>query len=340
MAWPVHRVPRLDALRDLLTAALVAGLAACAEPPAEVAGDSVEWSARAPIASGPRLEAAVVAHGGLVYVIGGFDSPTHVTGAVAIYDPATDAWREGARMPQALHHVSAVAVGGRVVVTGGLRLDFSPTGVVAIYDPAADRWESGAPMPAGTERGAAAVGVVGDEVMVAGGSRDDAVDLVSSYSPANDRWTERAPLPAAAYHGVAVSAGGALYVIGGLSAGLLDGSSRAMADVLRYDPDADAWVPRAPMPTPRGGCAAGVVDGLIVCAGGEADRTYHGGIAPETEAYDPVTDTWSALPPMRTPRGGTAGAAVDGRLYVPGGARKLAFAPLDVNEAFDPLGRP
>ncbi|HZJ69520.1 MAG TPA: kelch repeat-containing protein, partial [Planctomycetota bacterium] len=75
---------------------------------------------------------------------------------------------------------------------------------------------------------------------------------------------------------------------------------------------------------------------LILCAGGEANLSHHGGIAPETEAYDPASDTWMTLEPMRTARGGTGGAAIGDHLFVPGGARILAFAPLDLNEVYTP----
>lgn len=60
----------------------------------------------------------------------------------------------------------------------------------------------------------------------------------------------------------------------------------------------------------------------------DPDLSHHGGIAVETEAYDPASDSWTVLEHMRAPRGGTGGAVIGDRLYVPGGARILAFAPL------------
>ncbi len=296
---------------------------------------SVQWTERAPIASGPRLESGVVALDGRVYVLVVFDSATSITAEVAVYDPDQDAWSDAEPMPVALHHLNAAAAGGRLYVLGGLGLDFTPVGDVFVYDPTTDRWTSGTAMPSGTERGASLVGVLGDDIVVAGGSRDDAVDTVSAYSISRDRWSERAPLPAPSYHAVGViDDAGVLHAIGGLSAGLVDGTSHALTDVFAYDPAADRWSPGAAMPTARGGCAAGLVGGLVLCAGGEADVSHHDGIAPETEAYDPAADRWTVLEPMRTPRGGTGGAAIGGRLYVPGGAEIPAFRPLDVNEAY------
>jgi N-acetylneuraminic acid mutarotase len=296
--------------------------------------DTVSWEERAPIGSGPRLEAGVVELDGRMYVLGGFDASSHITAEVAVYDPELDAWSEAAAMPRAMHHLNAVAAGGRIAVLGGLAIDFTAIGDVFLYDPDEDEWSPGTAMPAGSERGAAAVGALGDQIVVAGGSREDADDRVSVYSLSEDRWSERAPLPAPTYHAVGVVSDGVLYAIGGLSFGLIDGSSHALTTLYSYDPDADTWRERAAMPTARGGCAAGVVGSRILCAGGEADTSHHGGIAVETEAYDPASDRWTVLEHMRTPRGGTGGASIGDRLYVPGGARILAFAPLDTNEVY------
>lgn len=312
-------------------------MSGCGAPPGEAldAAPSTSWIPRAPIGEGGRLEAGVVALGGRVYLLGGFADAGRVTADVDVYDPVADAWTPAAPMPAALHHMNAVSVGGKIYVLGALAgTDFAPVGDVYIYDPAADAWSEGAPMPAGTERGASAVGALGTDVVVAGGSRDDAVATVSIYSTAHDTWRDAPPLPAPTYHAVGQVAAGVFYAVGGLSAGLTTGTSHALHQVEAYDPATGAWSARADMPTARGGCAAGVVSGFIVCAGGEADRDDNGGIAPQTEAYDPVADAWQTREPMRDPRGGTGGAVVADTLYVPGGARILAFFPVTTNDAF------
>ena len=336
--------PRTRRRRGRCAALAAAGLwgavsmLACGAPPGQAldAAPSTSWSARAPIGEGGRLEAGVVALDGRVYLLGGFASAGRITADVDVYDPAADAWTPAAPMPAALHHMNAVAVGGKIYVLGALTgTDFAPVGDVYIYDPAADAWSKGASMPAGTERGASAVGALGTDVVVAGGSRDDAVATVSIYSTTDDSWRDGPPLPAPTYHAVGQVVAGVLYAVGGLSAGLTTGTSHALHQVEAYDPAAGSWSARADMPTARGGCAAGVLGGFIVCAGGEADRDNNGGIATQTEAYDPAADTWQPLEPMRDPRGGTGGAVTGGLLYVPGGARIVAFFPVDTNDAFD-----
>jgi hypothetical protein len=84
------------------------------------------------------------------------------------------------------------------------------------------------------------------------------------------------------------------------------------------------WVPKTPMPSPRGGCAYGVVEGQLICAGGEAGPSAYRTV----ESYDPLADTWSELEDMPDNRAGTQGAAIGTRFYVPGGARELVFEPL------------
>ena len=51
------------------------------------------------------------------------------------------------------------------------------------------------------------------------------------------------------------------------------------------------------------------------------------------DAYDPVADTWTSMPPMTLPRGGLAAVAVRDHLYVIGGGMEgyMAF-----NERYDP----
>jgi non-specific serine/threonine protein kinase len=69
------------------------------------------------------------------------------------------------------------------------------------------------------------------------------------------------------------------------------------------------------MPSQREHLTASVVDGKAYVIGGR-----WGGINVATaEAYDPATDTWSALPAMPTARGGLASAPLDGEIHVFGG---------------------
>lgn len=306
--------------------ALAVAGAGCEQPPeGELAA---RWTLRAAIAAGGRLEAGVVALGGRVYVLGGFDGTGAVVGRVEEYDPVANSWRTRAPLPRPLHHVNVAALGGRIYVLGGLATDaFTAVGDSFVYDPATDAWTPVAGLPAGTERGAAAVAVLDGLIYLAGGSRVIVVDDVSRYDPVANTWTALPALPSPRYHAASAAAGGRVWVVGGL-ADLTQFTP--FADVLALAPGAATWTAHTPMPTPRGGCAAGVIAGELVCAGGEDDGPS---VLAVTEAYDLAADRWRVLPGMGVPRAGTAGAVVDDVLYVPGGARIFRQFPTDVVEA-------
>ena len=76
------------------------------------------------------------------------------------------------------------------------------------------------------------------------------------------------------------------------------------------------WPTKTPMPTPRGGLAARVVNGILYAVGGSDSRLS---TLSTVEAYDPATNTWTTKAPMPTPRGGLAAEVVNGILYAVGG---------------------
>ncbi len=285
-----------------------------------------------PLASGPRQETAVVALGGRVYVLGGFDGQNRVVDTVEVYDPARDRWEARRPLPMPLHHMNAAAVGSKLYVTGALAAnDFRAVGVTYEYDPSADAWTPRTPMPPGTERGASGVAVMGTRIYVAGGLRGSSVADFSAYDVAMDRWESLPAMPGPRDHLVAGAVGGVFFAIGGRGPAVgLTGRVDA------FEPNAKAWSSRKPMPTPRAGCAAGVVADRIIVVGGEGNGRRPDGVFVEAEAYNPTANAWTALPPMLTPRHGTGAAAFGSKLYVPGGAIRQGFGAVATNEVLDP----
>jgi hypothetical protein len=130
-----------------------------------------------------------------------------------------------------------------------------------------------------------------------------------------------------------------------LGGGAIDGIFSAVggrdatlfATLEAYDPGTNSWrTDLAPMPTARGGLAVAALRGRLLAIGGEGNPNDPLGIFPQTEAYDPATDTWESLPPMRTPRHGIGAAALRARIFVPGGATIQGFGADDANEALWP----
>ena len=294
------------------------------------------WTEAAPLPGGPRQETAVVALDGKVYVLGGFAGDLSIVADVEVFDPATGTWDTAEDLPVPMHHANAAAAGGRVWVTGFLTgLDFAADGRVFSYDPVADAWTEGPPMPAGTERGASGVGADGTQIYVTGGLREGiavADFSVLATAGTSGTWTGLVDFPAGRDHLGAGVIGGIFYAAGGRN-GTINGH---VPELYAWDPASPAaWTARAPMPTSRGGVAAAVLDGELYVIGGEGNPDDPNRVFPQTEAYDPATDTWSELAPMRTPRHGTGAAAVGTRIWVPGGADDDAFAAVDVNESFE-----
>lgn len=300
---------------------------------ADAASDDRGWQARAEVLGGPLQETFVLTTGGLVYVLGGF-AGFDLTDQILIYDPVDDTWSRGAPMPAAVHHANAAVVDGAIYVVGAMELDgfsFTPRGYTWRYDIAADEWTARATMPAGAERGASFVGAIDGTIYVAGGlGVGGTVAFTSAYIVAEDRWVHPlAPLPAARDHGAGAAVGGALFAITGRNGGFSD-----RVDI--YDPVADEWSVGEPIPTPRAGVATAVLGNEIVVIGGEDLEAPLPGVFEEVEAYDPVSDTWRALAPMRTPRHGMGAATVQDRIYVPGGATQRGFGATAVHEVLIP----
>jgi len=109
------------------------------------------------------------------------------------------------------------------------------------------------------------------------------------------------------------------------------------ADVLAYDLGTHAWVsaestPPAPppLPAPRGGHAAVVLDGKVhVLGGGNSERTLA-----DHSVFDPATRTWTLAAPLPRAEGSPAAVAFGGRLVVIGGRSGGSdFADVDL---YDP----
>jgi N-acetylneuraminic acid mutarotase len=96
---------------------------------------------------------------------------------------------------------------------------------------------------------------------------------------------------------------------------------------------AGSWIPRAPIPTPRGSHAVAAMNGRIYAVGGGNGPNQ---FLDSLEEYDPGMDSWSVKAPMPGGvRAGPGAAAVGGKLYVIGGIDG-AFASSDRNEVYDP----
>ena len=138
------------------------------------------WTSLASMPTAMMGVYATVAFGGKVYVFGGYDG-TNVSGAVQIYDPATDTWVAGTPMPTPRSNAVAGVCCGRIFVIGGY--NGSNLTVNEVYDPATDTWDTAPAKPtAGSEFAVGDVSV-GDKIYVIGsgifGASDDTHEVFS-----------------------------------------------------------------------------------------------------------------------------------------------------------------
>ena len=199
--------------------------------------------------------------------------------------------------------------------------------------PAYDGWSLLAPMPVANSE--IAVAGLNGKIYVIGGYPWDrkTVATVQMYDSATDKWQIVAPLPVPLNHVMAAAVDGKVYAIGGQTTESSEPDKAGVVNtVYEYDPAANRWTAKAPMPTRRGGGAAAVVGGKIYVAGGRPP----GGA--DFAVYDPKADRWTTLPNLPTQRNHLAADAIDGKIYVVGGRFEGGFRSerTDVVEVFDP----
>jgi N-acetylneuraminic acid mutarotase len=161
-----------------------------------------------------------------------------------------------------------------------------------------------------------------------------------SASPASSAsWSEATPLPIARFEAYAAVAHGKVHFIGGIT-GVIDDIRTAQpsrrVDVL--DPLANVWSagPELPADAPKHHLTVAVAnDAIYVLGGFDGILGQHAGepFRPIAVAYVLEGSAWRKLAPPPLARGGATAQAIDGRLYVTGGAPnegEPSYAELDV----------
>jgi N-acetylneuraminic acid mutarotase len=191
-----------------------------------------------------------------------------------------------------------------------------------------------------------AVAALDGRIYVMGGfgpGSDQPIDRVQVYDVAKNQWSEGTPLPDRIHHHGAVVIGGKIYMVSGFHEPF---PKREPIDLTWvFDPAANRWDKRAPLPAPRGAFVVGAIGNLIYVGGGEHRRPT-GAPVPQgaPPAYEPVTDLtvydtaadrWSTLRPMKVARDHAFAGVIDGRLYVVGGRDRPKYDIVTIEE-FDP----
>jgi len=286
-------------------------------PLTALAQDGANWSLEGAMTF-ERGEVTATAMDEKIYVLTGNSPGNGSNGLGQEYDPATGNWRDLALMPNVASHAGAAATGGKIYVVGGFTANVHVDAINRVfeYDPSADSWR--AVMPLSAPRGSVGVVALNGKIHVIGG-RDPEGNTVATheiFDPSTGRWTAATPLPIARDHLGIAALNGRVHVFGGRYASTAYPVGRH--DV--YDPATDSWSSAAPLLTPRSAGISFVLDGRIVYAGGECKNTTTRETYNEAEIYDPLTDSWTALPPMLpTGKHGAAASVVGAQVFVFGG---------------------
>ncbi len=239
------------------------------------------WERAAPLPEALHHVAVTVLDGKL-YAVGGFRSGFRPTSAAFVYDPAEDRWERIAPLPRTRGALAAAALNGRIYAVGG-----DPNGWdLFVYDPSEDRWETRARMP--TPRHHLAVAAIGGKLYAVGGRNRGSFTLsrLEAYDPETDTWEALPRMPTGRSGIAAAVVRGCLFVFGG------EGNPRHPLGVFaqneRFNPRTGTWTSQAPMPTPRHGIGAGVLDGRVHLPGGAPVQGF--GVTGVHEVYEPPED--------------------------------------------------
>ena len=266
-----------------------------------------------------------------LYVYGGQDD-TDALSELRSFDPAAMAWTDLSDTvkgipPTARGGLGFTSAGGKLYVFGG----YTDNGLVNdlhVYDPAATAWANlsavaeGAAPAVRYEHGFASAG---GELYVHGGEDGDGNPLSDfhSFDPAARVWTDlsgavQGTPPTASYsHGFA-SAGGRLYVHGGVGE-----NNNLLSDLHVFDPAAIVWkdlsgVAEGAPPAARWGHGFTSAGGRLYVHGGV---DAGGNLLSDLHSFDPAAMVWTDLSAalagtLPTPRCSHGFAAAGARLYV------------------------
>ena len=276
-----------------------------------MAGKDLLVQMLAPLVSGSSQEPRVGFGARFLHVMGGNledgeDADGVALSCVEVYDMLAGAWKSGVALPEAREDAAAAVLAGTIYLLGGIVGDSRINTVVA-FDPEAGTWAAKAPMI--ESRSSHAAAVVGGKIYVIGGSSNGTrPSSMEAYDPQTGVWTEMASMPSRSRLHNAAVLDGKIYVVGGTS-----------NTVEVYDSQTDTWTTAPPMHTSRRCHGVAALGGKIYAAGGYKGEGLTSVFLDSVEAFDPQTDSWATVAPMRRRLAQLTLTATRDRLYAIGG---------------------
>jgi hypothetical protein len=195
---------------------------------------------------------------------------------------------------------------GRFYLAGGEASAGNRDNPIEEYDPGSGMWTDKAHLLTGVSNSGAAS--AGQYIYVPGGfNGSTGIAGMQRYDVQSDMVISMTAMPKANFAHAVVTLDDKIYVLGGSPAGAISNTNYI------YDIGANSWITGTAVPTPVN-YPAGATDGTYIYLLGGTP-----GDLATVQRYDPVADSWDALPDMGTGRGGAGAFFAAGYLWVVGG---------------------
>jgi Kelch motif/Galactose oxidase, central domain len=158
--------------------------------------------------------------------------------------------------------------------------------------------------------------VLDGKLYLFGGDADTEGPLSAAYVlnlSGGTAWSPIASMPQPRFGGYAAAIDGKIYIVGGTE--VFGPDEGPLPSVLEYDPVANTYVEKAPIPSPVAYFAAAVVGTKIYVIGGENGAVSSSAV----QVYDAARNQWSTSTQYPITIGTTTGHAIGDDIYVVGG---------------------
>jgi len=286
-----------------------------------------------------RVDNGFMSCRGIFYLLGGRGIQP-----VAIFDPTTNSWTEGADPPVEIHHFQAVRLGEELWVVGaftGTFPDEKPLEHIYIYHTKRNEWRRGPALPTDRLRASAGVAVYRGSLYMIGGARNrynrGNTNWVDRYDTKTGKWKKLADAPRTRDDFHAGICDGKIYAAGGRNTSWYSGqiADETIAEVDVYDIESGRWytLPEEQnLPTPRAGTSTvTLLDNILVIGGESMEKEMAYKLV---EAYDVHQGKWFAWDTMNKGRFGTQAVMCVGAVFIAGGRpdRKADAALLSIEK--------
>jgi N-acetylneuraminic acid mutarotase len=216
-------------------------------------------------------------------------------------------WTTKAPMPAAVSASGVAVINNIIYVVGGSGLT-SNLNTVFAYDPSTNSWSTKAQMS--FIRGELAVATVNGKIYAIGGyNNNNAVNIVEEYDPISNTWTSKAPMPTSRSTIACGVINDRIYVVGGWPG--------AYTTLEEYNPATNTWATKTSFPfgiMSINSCS--VINNKLFYIGG---KNSGGNVTTTNQAYDPISDTWTAYSSLPQQRWSGATSELNGEIYFFGG---------------------